>query len=69
MNNKRERNNMNAVEVIEKIKQLPLEEKQKVIAYVFEMVTEADLSDDFKRSTDETFAAVKSDSWVSGFAQ
>ena len=60
---------MNAVEVIEQIKGLPQSEKQKVIAYVFEMVTEADISDDFKRMTDETFVAVKSDSWMSGFAQ
>ncbi len=60
---------MNAVEVIEQIKGLPQSEKQKVIAYIFEMVTEADISDEFKHMTDENFAAIKSDSWMSGFAQ
>ena len=59
---------MNAEYVIESIKQLPPEEQQKVIAYVFEMVTEADMSDDFKRITDETFMSRPSVRLVSGFA-
>lgn len=60
---------MNALDVIGNIKQLSPAEQQKVIAYIFEMVTEGDVSDDFKRITNETFAASKKESWASEFAQ
>jgi hypothetical protein len=59
---------MNASEVIGYIKQLSPAEQQKVIAYVFEMVTEGDFSEDFKRITDETFGTAKKESWASEFA-
>jgi len=55
---------MKAVDVINNIKQLPPEEQQKVIDYVFKMVTEGDISDDFKRMTNETFTLSKPESWA-----
>jgi hypothetical protein len=55
---------MKAVDVINNIKQLPPEERQKVIDYVFKMVTEGDISDDFKRMTNETFTLSKPESWA-----
>jgi hypothetical protein len=61
---KRERKTMNAVDVINSIKQLSPEEQQKVIDYVFKMVTEGDISDDFKRMANETFTFSKHESWA-----
>jgi hypothetical protein len=55
---------MKAAEVIDNIKQLSPEEQQKVIDYVFKMVTEGDISDDFKRMTNETFVLSKNESWA-----
>lgn len=57
---------MKAEHVIETINQLPPEEQQKVIAHVFALVTEGDVSDDFKRITDETFAGDARGALVSG---
>jgi hypothetical protein len=61
---KRERKTMNAVDVINVVKQLSPEEQQKVIDYVFKMVTEGDISDDFKRLANETFTLSEHESWV-----
>ena len=58
---------MKAENVIETINQLPPEEQQKVIAHVFALVTEGDVSDDFKRITDETFVPDTRGAWVPGF--
>jgi hypothetical protein len=59
---------MNAEYVIETIKRLPPQEQQKVIEHVFALVTEGDVSDDFKRITDETFSAGQHGDLVSGHA-
>jgi hypothetical protein len=45
---------MSATEVIEEIKQLPPEERQKVAAYVRELESTG-IGNDFKRLADEVF--------------
>ena len=46
---------VSANEVIEQIRQLPQEEQCKVVAYVRELVTTGDVSEEFKRMADEVF--------------
>ena len=46
---------MSATEVIEEFKQLPLEEQRKVAAYIQDVVSAGEVSDEFKRMADEVF--------------
>ncbi|HXT12973.1 MAG TPA: hypothetical protein VN873_15535 [Candidatus Angelobacter sp.] len=46
---------MSANEVIEQIKQLPREEQRKVVAYVHELVSSGEVSEEFRRIADEVF--------------
>jgi hypothetical protein len=46
---------MSATEVIEEIKQLPREEQRKVAAYIHQLETTGEVSEDFKRVADEVF--------------
>ncbi len=46
---------MSANEVIEQIRQLPREERQKVVDYVRKLETSGEVSEDFKRVADEVF--------------
>jgi hypothetical protein len=45
---------MSATEVIEEIKQLPPEERRKVVAYIHQLET-GEVSEEFKRIADEVF--------------
>lgn len=46
---------MSANEVIEQIRQLPREEQRKVVAFVHEMETSGEVSQEFKQMADEVF--------------
>ena len=46
---------MSATEVIEEIKQLPREEQRKVAAYIHELETSGQVSDEFKHLANEVF--------------
>lgn len=46
---------MSATEIIEQIRQLPREEQRKVVAYVQELETNGEVSEEFKRLADEVF--------------
>lgn len=46
---------MSATEVIEEIKQLPLDEQRKVAAYIHQLEATDGVSDEFKRMADEVF--------------
>jgi len=46
---------VSANEVIDQIKQLPREEQRKVVAYVRELETGGEVSEEFKRMADEVF--------------
>ena len=46
---------MSAAEVIEEIKQLPREEQRKVAAYVHQLESTGEVSEEFKRIADEVF--------------
>lgn len=53
---------MSALEIIEQIKKLPREERQKVVAFIHDAEgsralekAEPGITDDFKRATDEVF--------------
>jgi ABC-type cobalamin/Fe3+-siderophores transport system ATPase subunit len=46
---------VSANEVIEQIRQLPQEERRKVVAFVHELETAGGLSEEFKRMADEVF--------------
>lgn len=46
---------MSANEVIEQIRQLPHEEQRKVVAYVHELETTGEVSEEVKRMADEVF--------------
>jgi len=46
---------MSATEVIEEIKQLPREEQRKVAAYIHQLESAGEVSEEFKRIADEVF--------------
>jgi hypothetical protein len=46
---------MSAAEVIEEFKQLPHEEQRKVAAFIPELESVGEVSDEFKRIADEVF--------------
>ena len=46
---------MSATEVIEEIKQLPPEEQRKVVAFIHEIESRGEVSEEFKRIADEVF--------------
>ena len=46
---------MSANEVIEQIRQLPREEQRKVVAYIHQLETSGEVSEEFKRIADEVF--------------
>ena len=46
---------MSASEVIEEFKQLPREEQRKVAAYIHQVESSGDVSEEFKRIADEVF--------------
>jgi ABC-type cobalamin/Fe3+-siderophores transport system ATPase subunit len=46
---------MSATEIIEQIRQLPREEQRKVVAYIHELETTGEVSEEFKRMADEVF--------------
>jgi hypothetical protein len=46
---------MSATEVIEEFKQLPREEQRKVAAYIHDVESNGEVSEEFKRIADEVF--------------
>jgi hypothetical protein len=46
---------MSASEVIEEIKQLPREEQRKVAAFLHQIESRGEISEEFKRVADEVF--------------
>jgi len=46
---------MSASEVIEEFKQLPREEQRKVAAYIHQVESTGEVSEEFKRIADEVF--------------
>ncbi|HEY2329173.1 MAG TPA: hypothetical protein VGI63_05110 [Verrucomicrobiae bacterium] len=48
---------MSATEVIEEFKQLPRDEQRKVAAYIHELETNGEVSEEFKRIADEVFTS------------
>ena len=46
---------MSATEVIEEIKQLPREEQRKVAAFIHQLESRGEVSEEFKKMADEVF--------------
>ncbi len=46
---------MSAAQIIEEFKQLPREEQRKVSAYIHEVESNGEVSEEFKRMADEVF--------------